>query len=109
MHIILNSRRLLRLICKDSIITKSKLCLNLLSILSFSDLVAQSLEIQITKLYLNIPIGIGNDVRAKLMQLRINGKLQREFAIQIAEDSASHWIYIDVFEFRANTTGIGSI
>ncbi|MEJ7738017.1 MAG: glycoside hydrolase family 32 protein [Chitinophagaceae bacterium] len=59
---------------------------------------------KISKPYLNIPIG--SDVRAKLMQLRVNGKLQREFAIQLAEDTVSYWLYVDVSEFKGEKLDI---
>ena len=58
----------------------------------------QSTEIKITKHYLNIPIGY--KARMRMMELNINGKMKREFPVQIAEDSIGYWIYIDVSEFK---------
>ena len=83
----------MRIACRNLTKTKvkSKLCMVLLSILSFFNLVAQGIEMKITGTYLNIPVG--NDVRAKMMQLVVNGKLQREFAVQLAEDTVSYWVY----------------
>lgn len=75
--------------------------LNTIFILSFlcvSFLVsAQEVDMKITKHYLNIPIG--NRARMKMIELRVNGKLKREFPAQLAEDAVSYWIYIDVSEF----------
>src|ERR1700732_4657363 len=58
----------------------------------------QSTKIKITKHYLNIPIGY--KARMRMMGLNINGKMKREFPVQIAEDSIGYWIYIDVSEFK---------
>lgn len=34
------------------------------------------------------------------MQLIVNGKPQREFAVQLAKDTISYWVYADVTEFK---------
>jgi sucrose-6-phosphate hydrolase SacC (GH32 family) len=36
----------------------------------------------------------------KMIELRVNGRLKREFPVQLAEDSVSYWIYVNVDEFR---------
>ena len=55
-------------------------------------------KLKITKTYLNIPIGYR--ARMKLIEIKVNGKIQREFPVQLAEDTVNYWIYIDVSEFR---------
>jgi fructan beta-fructosidase len=92
--------KIMRIACRNLTKTKvkSKLCMVILSIFSFFNLVAQGIEMKITGTYLNIPVG--NDVRAKMMQLVVNGKLQREFAVQLAEDTVSYWVYADVSAFK---------
>jgi fructan beta-fructosidase len=64
----------------------------------------QQVEIRITNHYLNIPIGY--EARMKLVQLKLNGIVKREFPVQIAEDSISYWIYIDVSEFKGQKMSI---
>ena len=81
-----------------------KYCLIVVFVFSFSPLFAQQLEMKITKPYLNIPIG--NKVRMKLMELHVNGKMRREFPVQLAEDTIGYWIYIDVTEFKGQTITI---
>jgi fructan beta-fructosidase len=90
----------MRIACQKLIKTevKSKLCMVLLLSFSFFSLVAQDIEMKITGSYLNIPVG--KDVRAKMMQLVVNGKLQREFAVQLAEDTVSYWVYADVSAYK---------
>jgi fructan beta-fructosidase len=61
---------------------------------------------KITKQYLNIPVG--DHARMKLIELRENGKLRREFPVQLAEDTVSYWIYIDVSEFKGRTIQVSS-
>ena len=89
---------------KDS--TKSFfLCiLFFLSLLSVAS--AQQMDIKVTKHYLNIPIGV--KARMKMIELRVNGKMKREFPAQLAEDSISYWIYIDVSEFKNQRINISS-
>jgi fructan beta-fructosidase len=58
----------------------------------------QSVEINVTKHYLNIPIG--NQARMKLIDLRSGGQLQRELPLQLAEDSIGYWVFIDVSAFK---------
>jgi fructan beta-fructosidase len=57
-----------------------------------------SVELKITRHYLNIPIG--HQARMKLIELRAGGKLQRELPLQLAEDTIGYWIYIDVSAFK---------
>jgi len=75
-----------------------KPCMVLFLVFSFSGLIAQGVEMKVSSRYLNIPVG--NDVRAKMMRLMVNGKVQREFPIQLAEDTVSYWLYIDLSEFK---------
>src|SRR5450432_1220886 len=64
----------------------------------------QQVEIRITSHYLNIPIGY--EARMKLIELKVNGIVKREFPVQIAEDSISYWIYIDVSKFKGQKISI---
>ncbi|HVM89468.1 MAG TPA: glycoside hydrolase family 32 protein [Puia sp.] len=64
----------------------------------FNNLLYAQVDIKINKHYLNIPIGA--KARMKLVQLQVNGKMKREFPVQLAEDSISYWIFIDVSEFK---------
>lgn len=106
-HIVFKTRKvIIQIVCQGLIKTKlkSKLSFGLLLIFSFSNLLAQGIEMKITEPYLNI--AIGDDVRAKMMQLWVNGKLQREFAIQLAEDTVSYWLYTDMLEFKGQKLSI---
>ena len=57
-----------------------------------------SVELKITKHYLNIPIG--RQDRMHIIDLHAGGKLQREWPLQLAEDSIGYWIYLDVSAFK---------
>ncbi len=57
-----------------------------------------SVELKITRHYLNIPIG--NESRMKLIEIRSGGKLERELPVQLAEDTIGYWVYIDVSAFK---------
>ncbi|MES1222338.1 MAG: DUF4980 domain-containing protein, partial [Bacteroidota bacterium] len=63
-----------------------------------TSLLHAQVDMKITKHYLNIPVG--THARMKLVQLQVNGKMKREFPVQLAEDSISYWIFIDVSEFK---------
>jgi fructan beta-fructosidase len=56
------------------------------------------LKMKITKAYLNFPVGYR--ARMKMVEINVNGKRQREFPVQLAEDTINYWIYIDVSEFK---------
>ncbi len=58
----------------------------------------ESVELKITRHYLNIPIG--HQARMKLIDLRAAGKLLRELPLQLAEDTIGYWVYIDVSAFK---------
>ena len=62
---------------------------------------AQEVTMNITRPYLNIPIG--NQARMKLIKIMVNGETKREFPVQLAEDTTSYWTYIDVSEFMGQT------
>ncbi len=72
----------------------------ILSFIAWSGL-SQPVNIKINKKYLNIPIG--KDARMKLMDISTKGVSKRQFGIQLAEDTVSYWIYIDVSEFAGQT------
>src|SRR5665213_914500 len=63
-------------------------------------------EMKINRHYLNIPVG--HHARMKLVELRVNGKLKREFPVQLAEDSIGYWIYVDVSEFSGQKITISA-
>ena len=66
-----------------------------------ASLVAQKRVIHVTQRYLNIPIG--RKTSPRLFMLSMNGAVQREFPLQLAEDSADYWIFIDISEFKGQT------
>ena len=86
----------------------AKLSLWLIGILIFLSHSGYSndLKMKITKQYLNIPVGYR--ARMKLMEIKVNGKMLREFPVQLAEDSVNYWIYIDVTEFKGKTISLVS-
>ena len=55
----------------------------------------------ITQQYLNIPISRKAEMR--VFQISIDGKLKREFPVQLAEGSIDYWIFINVSEFQGQT------
>jgi fructan beta-fructosidase len=63
-------------------------------------------KLKITHHYLNIPIGY--QARMKLVEIKLNGKMEREFPVQLAEDSINYWIYIDVSEFKGKSVTLNS-
>ncbi len=67
---------------------------------------AQQIEMKITKHYLNIPIQ--NSIGLKMVNLIVDGKMKREFPVQLADDSISSWIFIDVSEFKGQKISIAS-
>ena len=73
-------------------------------VFSFSSVFSQELKMKITKQYLNIPVGY--KAKMKLVAINMNGKMQREFPVQLAEDSIGYWIYINVTEFKGQTITI---
>ena len=71
-----------------------------------SSVFSNELKLKITKPYLNIPVGYR--ARMKMIEINVAGKMQREFPVQLAEDSVNYWIYIDVTEFRGKTISLTS-
>ena len=67
---------------------------------------AQQIEMKITKHYLNVPIQARMGL--KKIDLLVDGKMKREFPVQLADDSISYWIYIDVSEFKGQKISISS-
>jgi sucrose-6-phosphate hydrolase SacC (GH32 family) len=55
----------------------------------------------ITKQNLNIPIG--REAKMRVFQISVDGKLKREFPVQLAEGSIDYWIFINVSEFQGQT------
>ena len=66
----------------------------------------QVMNMKITKHYLNIPVGSHESLR--MIELSENGKMKREFPVQLAGDTISYWIYIDVSEFKGKEISISS-
>ena len=85
---------------------KRSLCLTLLFLIFSSTVFSTELKLKITKSYLNIPVGY--KARMKLVEIKVNGKMQREFPVQLAEDSVNYWIYIDVTEFNGKSITLNS-
>jgi sucrose-6-phosphate hydrolase SacC (GH32 family) len=55
----------------------------------------------ITQQYLNIPIS--REAKMRVFQISVDGKLKREFPVQLAEGSIDYWIFINVSEFQGQT------
>lgn len=85
-----------------------KLSFGLIAFLLFSSLsvFSNDLKLKITKPYLNVPVGYR--ARMKLMDIKVNGRIAREFPVQLAEDSVNYWIYIDVTEFKGKIIYLSS-
>lgn len=66
----------------------------------------QTMNMKITQQYLNIPVG--DHARMKMIELNENGKMKREFPVQLAEDTVSYWMYINVSEFKGKTINVSS-
>nr|WP_198160715.1 glycoside hydrolase family 32 protein [Pedobacter panaciterrae] len=91
-----------RLQCRSLLQRTFRLVGTLIVLLTITTAVkATDIQIKIEKQYLNIPIG--NQARLKLFKINIDGKSQREFPAQLAEDSVDYWIFIDVTEFKGKT------
>ena len=87
-------------------LTKLSLGIIIFFIVSTFSAFSNELKLKITKPYLNIPVGY--QARMKLMEIKINGKVQREFPVQLAEDTVNYWIYIDVTEFKGKSITLNS-
>src|ERR1700712_4948958 len=79
-------------------------CLTIFFVMFFFSVFSQEVKMKITKTYLNIPVGY--KARMKLVTINMNGKMQREFPVQLAEDSIGYWIYINVAQFKGQTITI---
>jgi fructan beta-fructosidase len=64
-------------------------------------LYAETAQMHITQRYLNIPIS--REANMRVFQISIEGKLKREFPVQLAEGSIDYWIFIDASEFHGQT------
>ena len=58
----------------------------------------QSRRLLIEHPYLNVPIS--SHTSASLFQLSVDGKVAREFPLQLADDAIDYWLYLDVSEFQ---------
>ncbi|HUU20857.1 MAG TPA: glycoside hydrolase family 32 protein [Sedimentisphaerales bacterium] len=58
----------------------------------------KSRDFLLEKKYLNFPVKNGADKR--LISLVIDGKVVREFEIELAPDEADFWVFLDIKEFR---------
>ncbi len=70
-------------------------------------LLAESRTLHITQQYLNVPIGRQSEMR--LFQIVVDGVQQRQFAMQLADNSIDYWIFIDVSEFKGKTITISDL
>ncbi len=82
-------------------------CLAIVFLSAEPSLLAQSRTMPITRQYLNVPIGRTSEMR--LFQIVMDGVQQRQFAMQLAENSIDYWIFIDVSEFKGQTITISSL
>jgi sucrose-6-phosphate hydrolase SacC (GH32 family) len=64
-------------------------------------LFAQSVTLHITKHYLNLPIARTSEMR--IFQIQVNGKLEREFPMQLAGNAPDYWTFTDVSQFKGQT------
>ena len=82
-------------------------CLAIVFLSAVPSLFAQSRTMHITHRYLNVPIGRTSEMR--LFQIVVDGVQQRQFAMQLAENSIDYWIFIDVSEFKGQTITISGL
>ena len=61
----------------------------------------------ITRRYLNVPIGRKSEMR--LFQILVDGVQQRQFAMQLAQNSIDYWTFVDVTEFKGQTITISDL
>ena len=77
------------------------LCLLSTLLIALPRLVAQNLELHVTKQYLNVPIG--RQTKLRIFTIAENGAVKRTFPLQLADDKVDYWIYLDVSEFKGKT------
>jgi fructan beta-fructosidase len=65
---------------------------------------AETAVMHITKQYLNIPIG--REAKMRVFQISVDGKLKREFPVQLAEGTIDYWIFIYVNQFNGQTINL---
>ena len=64
-------------------------------------LCAETTVMHITQQYLNIPIS--REAKMRVFQISVDGKLKREFPVQLAEGTIDYWSFIYVNEFKGQT------
>ena len=62
------------------------------------DNVPESMEMVFTKKYLNMPVK--HRATKRTMDILIEGKIVRQFVIELAEGDPDYWVFLDVSEFR---------
>ncbi|MEO6815937.1 MAG: glycoside hydrolase family 32 protein [Edaphobacter sp.] len=72
-----------------------------------SFLTAQSKRMHISQQYLNIPIG--RSIKPQLFQISVDGTVEREFPLQLAEDSVDYWIFVDASAFKGRTISLSGM
>jgi fructan beta-fructosidase len=82
-------------------------CLAIVFLCAVPSLLAESRTLHISRQYLNIPIGRKSEMR--LFQILVAGVQQRQFAMQLAENSIDYWIFVDVSEFKGQTITISGL
>ena len=62
------------------------------------DKVPESMEMVFVKKYLNMPVK--HRATKRTMDILIDGKIVRQFVIELAEGEPDYWVFLDVSEFR---------
>jgi fructan beta-fructosidase len=62
------------------------------------DKVPESMEMVFVKKYLNMPVK--HRARKRTMDILIDGKIVRQFVIELAEGEPDYWVFLDISEFR---------
>ncbi|MEH6680251.1 MAG: glycoside hydrolase family 32 protein [Sediminicola sp.] len=88
----------------DVLVNKCGTLFVLLFLMAFVNVFSNEIQIKVNNHYLNIPIG--RDARMKLLTVRIDGKVDREIPVQLAEDAVDYWIYIDISEYKGKSIGL---
>ena len=90
-----------KLPCRHTFNACIKKLLLLVCLLAAHAAFAGQVTLKLTSRYLNIPIGRNTEM--KEVQLKANSVTQLEFPVQLAEDTISYWIFIDVSAYQGQT------
>ncbi len=78
------------------------ICLNTTNAQENNLTASKTREIVLQKKYLNFPVK--NDAEKRLISLIIDGKVVREFDIELAPDEPDFWVFLDISEFKNQET-----